>query len=137
MNAETLSGAFGFYRDSPGQNVVSRPDVQEEKGKSGRADEALVCTSCLNTVTLRDHAVSINGSHTHTFFNPQGIVFELGCFREASGCLVMGEATSEFTWFPDSVWRFALCRKCGIHLGWHYELRESEFYGLILARLGG
>ena len=137
MDAKTLSGAFVFFRDSPGQNVVSRPDVQEEKGKSDRADEALVCTSCLNTITLRDHAVRINGSHTHTFFNPQGIVFELGCFREASGCLVMGEATSEFTWFADSVWQFALCRKCGIHLGWHYEMRESRFYGLILDRLRG
>ena len=137
MDAETLSGGFVFFRDSPGQNVANRPDVQGEKEKSDRADEALVCTSCLNTITLRDHAVRINGSHTHTFFNPQGIVFELGCFREASGCLALGEATSEFTWFADSVWRFALCRKCGTHLGWHYEMRESQFYGLILARLRG
>ena len=137
MDAEMLSGAFVFYRDSPGQNVVSRPGVHQEKEKSDRADEALVCTSCLNTITLRDHAVPVNGSHTHTFFNPQGIVFELGCFREASGCLAMGDATAEFTWFAGSLWRFALCRKCGIHLGWHYEMRETEFYGLILARLQG
>jgi len=137
MYAETLSGAFGFYRDGPGQDVVSRPEVQQENEKIEREDEALLCLSCLNQITRRDHAVRVNGSHTHTFFNPQGIVFELGCFRKASGCLVMGEPTSEFTWFADSVWRFTLCRKCGIHLGWHYELRESEFYGLILARLRG
>jgi len=137
MYAGTLSGATVFYRDSPDQDVVSRPDVHQENEKTEKEDEALVCFSCLNQITRRDHAVQVSGSHTHTFFNPQGIVFELGCFREASGCLVMGEATSEFTWFADSVWQFALCRKCGIHLGWHYEMRESRFYGLILDRLRG
>ena len=135
MDAGELSGIYSFFRDSTEQGDVGSPVVQRDDEEKVESDEALFCKSCLNLITRKDQAVRINGSHTHTFFNPQGVVFELGCFREAPGCRSMGEATSEFTWFAGSVWRFALCRRCGVHLGWFYEMRESGFYGLILAHL--
>ena len=135
MDAVELSGGYVFFRESAGRNAVSTPVSQEESSKKEQPDEILFCKSCLNPVTRKDQAISINGSHTHTFFNPEGIVFELGCFSDASGCLAMGESTSEFTWFAGSSWRFALCRTCGIHLGWYYAMRDFGFYGLILACL--
>ncbi|MCK5515540.1 MAG: hypothetical protein KAI39_01600 [Desulfobulbaceae bacterium] len=124
-----------MFRDSEGQSDVITPVGQQENEEKIRSDEALFCRSCLNQITRREEAIRINGSHAHTFFNPEGIVFELGCFREAPGCLSMGEATSDFTWFAGSVWRFVLCRNCGVHLGWFYEMKESGFYGLIFSRL--
>jgi len=134
MDAGKSSEVNVFFRDAE-QNNSCRPVMQQEHEEKVKEEQALFCKSCLNHITQRDQAIRINGSHAHTFFNPEGIVFELGCFRDASGCLPMGEATSEFTWFAGSVWRFALCRLCGIHLGWYYEMIESGFYGLILARL--
>jgi hypothetical protein len=86
-------------------------------------------------VTARDHKIAVNGSHGHTFFNPAGIVYELGCFRKAPGCRIAGERSSEFSWFTGHVWRFALCRSCNAHLGWFFEGSENAFYGLIFANL--
>jgi len=123
---------YAFRGDSPpGGNPVVRQKREEEE----KADEALFCKSCGGHVTRKEQAIGVNGSHTHTFFNPDGIVFELGCFRDAPGALPVGDVTPEFTWFAGYVWCFTLCRRCGIHLGWHYESRESGFFGLILARL--
>ena len=86
-------------------------------------------------VTGRDKKIQVSGSHEHTFFNPAGIVFELGCFSAAPGCHRAGRATSDFTWFAGYVWRFALCRNCNSHLGWFFEMGEHSFFGLILAHL--
>lgn len=109
--------------------------MQQKQKKKAAEEEALFCKSCSNQITRRVHAISINGSHTHTFFNPAGIVFELGCFSDASGSLSVGEATAEFTWFPGHHWRIVLCHRCRFHLGWYYEKGESGFFGLILACL--
>ena len=123
------------FRDGGRQGDNTTPLVRRKREKKTGEDEALFCKSCLSQVTRRGQMISVNGSHTHTFFNPDGIVFELGCFRNAPGCQPAGEVTSEFTWFSGHVWCFALCRVCGVHLGWHYEMGESIFFGLILARL--
>ena len=125
------------FRDGGRQGDDATPLVRRKREKKTGEGEALFCKSCSYRITRRDQGISVNGSHTHTFFNPDGIVFELGCFRNAPGSLPAGEATSEFTWFDGHVWRFALCRVCGVHLGWHYELGESDFFGLIFARLTG
>ena len=79
--------------------------------------------------------MQVRGSHTHTFFNPAGIVFELGCFQGAPGCLVVGEPSFEFTWFPGHTWRIALCRQCQMHLGWLFVNQDAFFHALILSKL--
>ncbi len=110
--------------------------IEKEEGQEGISSiEAIYCKACGRAVTSRDQKIAINGSHTHTFFNPAGVVFELGCFSTASGCSRAGEATSEFTWFANYVWRFALCRGCKSHLGWFFETNGSSFFGLILLNL--
>ena len=106
----------------------------EEKEETGLND-AIYCKVCGRVVTGREQKIAVHGSHAHTFFNPAGIVFELGCFSVAPGCHSAGEATSEFTWFAGYVWRFALCRQCNSHLGWFFEGVTSSFFGLILANL--
>lgn len=118
-------------RQGDGTIPLVRQNIEKKAGE----DEALFCKSCSNRITRRDQMISVSGSHTHTFFNPDGIVFDLGCFRKAPGCLLAGDVTSEFTWFSGHVWCFTLCRVCGVHLGWHYEGRDSGFFGLILVRL--
>jgi hypothetical protein len=119
----------GQDRDS----LIGTADQREESG--GGPPDSLYCRACGGLVTDGDQQISVNGSHAHTFFNPAGIVYELGCFRNAPGCSVVGEATMEFTWFANHSWRFGLCLLCDTHLGWLYETAEQTFYGLILTRL--
>lgn len=98
-------------------------------------EEAIFCRTCGEVVTARKQMIEVSGTHTHTFFNPAGIVFELGCFRQAKGCVVVGKPTDEFSWFAGHVWSYALCKACQNHPGWFFEGRDSSFFGLILPRL--
>jgi hypothetical protein len=99
-------------------------------------EERLVhCRCCFQAVTSSANSIQVNGRHHHTFPNPLGIVFEIGCYSKADGCLHRGPATGDFTWFSGFSWRFALCAGCLAHLGWHYSSLTTNFYGLIMANL--
>lgn len=118
-----------------GQQQLDGPASKEEHKEVTDPLDAIICKVCGRTVTSKAQKIAVNGDHSHTFFNPAGVVFELGCFREAVGCVRVGEATSEFTWFSGHCWRFALCRGCKSHLGWFFESEGQAFYGLILANI--
>jgi hypothetical protein len=117
------------------QGISRRPIGEEEEKREVGPIKAIWCRFCGSEVTGTDQKIAVHGSHTHTFFNPTGIVFELGCFSAAPGCRKAGEATSEFTWFAGHVWRIALCRRCNSHLGWFFEKGDQSFYGLILTKI--
>ncbi len=95
----------------------------------------ILCKTCGNAITSDEAAIVIDGSHEHTFMNPRGLVFHIGCFSGAGGCSIMGSPTSEYTWFPGFLWRYVICSACLSHLGWHYQSGESGFFGLILDQL--
>ncbi len=105
-------------------------DEEEEK-----KENLILCKNCRNRITSADNGIELYGQHRHTFSNPYGILFEIGCFASADGCLNQGMPTTEFTWFKGFSWRYALCSKCHLHLGWHYQSRGGGFYGLILDNL--
>ncbi|MBU0682335.1 MAG: hypothetical protein KKD73_13040 [Proteobacteria bacterium] len=123
-----------FFRDA-GQNlstVATVDDVQQPHEGKG----ILYCRQCHAPVTREQERLNVLGKHCHVFPNPEGIVFEVGCFGLAPGCLRQGRATDRYSWFPPHAWCFAQCRKCQIHLGWYYEAEgKTSFYGLILNRL--
>lgn len=115
-----------------------RQDQPERKAQQERAVEplkAICCLACGGVVTAKDQKIQVSGSHAHTFFNPAGIVYELGCFQKAPGCLVVGAPSREFAWFPGHLWRIALCHHCRTHLGWLFAMEGNSFYGLILKKL--
>ncbi len=99
--------------------------------------ERLFCASCGHWITAGDWKVSVKEAHEHTVFNPAGVVYTIGCFRDAPGCWSTGSASSNFTWFPGYKWRLSLCEGCGKHLGWLFtgDGPLSAFYGLILNRI--
>jgi len=131
-----ISSIFCFRADDrQGSGLPGLPIEKDEEQEDIRPIDAIYCKACGYPVTGRDQEISVHGSHAHTFFNPAGIVFELGCFRTAPGCHGAGETTSNFTWFAGYVWRFALCGRCNSHLGWYFEMGEHSFLGLILANL--
>ena len=119
------------------------PSEPERHADTDPADEpqertlgAIVCRQCHHIITFSTEQRIINGAHIHTFANPEGIIFEIGCFRDATGCGYIGPASSEFTWFSGYVWRIAVCAYCQVHLGWRFTGGDGHFFhGLITSRL--
>ena len=110
------------------------PNAQDQTAEAPM--EAIVCRQCLNEITSAAQALAIHGSHTHTFANPEGIVFEIGCYQDVWGCGYVGSASAEFTWFSGYMWRIAVCANCHTHLGWRFSASAGHFFhGLITSRI--
>lgn len=117
----------------------SDPAVGRAAGKkpwTGEHEEGrILCKACGNRITTVEHMIAVNGQHRHTFTNPAGVTFRVGCFSWADGCLTYGEPTLEFTWFAGFAWSLAFCSSCSTHLGWYYQAGAESFFGLIYDRL--
>ena len=122
-----------FLKDPFDRDYAADVAVDEDEEK--KREQMLLCRACGHGVTAREQKREVQGRHEHTFFNPAGIVYNIGCFRNAPGCQAVGESSAEFSWFAGCVWRVALCRSCLIHLGWQFQSGDDLFYGLILSRL--
>jgi len=108
---------------------------QQPKHKS-KEERPLCCVHCRHPITRSIFKISVQGAFEHTFLNPAGQVFRLGCFQSADGCLVIGEPTLEWTWFQGFQWQVALCGQCLNHLGWFYRSGDGPgFFGLIAEAL--
>lgn len=112
----------------PGYEPQPDPVTSEDR-------RALLCKACRSKITRLDLGMVVNGSHRHVFFNPQGLVFELGCFASAKNVIPTGPKTDEFTWFPGYVWQVVACTGCSSQLGWRYTGSQGGFFGLILSAL--
>ncbi|QDG52681.1 hypothetical protein FIV42_18625 [Persicimonas caeni] len=110
-------------------------EAQPEHDEQRQEDEALNCAACGQEVTHTKHRTSVGGQFAHTCVNPAGILFEIGCFKEADGCREIGPESDDFSWFDGYVWQVAICTNCKTHLGWRFWSSDNEFYGLILNRL--
>lgn len=97
----------------------------------------ILCANCRHEITTTAEKIEIAGGHRHTFANPHGIVFDIGCFRSAPGCRQTGFLIPEFSWFAGYQWQIALCGNCRVHLGWLFVSGRNDafFHGLILDRL--
>jgi hypothetical protein len=96
----------------------------------------ILCRGCLQVITDPSEKIMVHGSHTHTFANPNGIVFDIDCYRSAVGCGYVGQPTAEFSWFKGFMWRISVCSACLTHLGWLFTAADkNSFLGLIQNRL--
>ena len=124
-----------FRQGEDGSDQEGQPGSESSDVEAG-AERSLLCRLCSQPVTARSNAVEVDGSKEHTFFNPAGLMFEIGCFSHAPGCIMQGDASEEFTWFPGHAWRHAHCGGCGAHLGWRFESGAGGvFFGLVSKRL--
>jgi hypothetical protein len=99
-----------------------------------RPRPVLRCRACEAEITTDDERIEMSGAHAHTFVNPHGHVFEVGCFARAPGCTAVGPASAFFSWFPGYAWRVVVCGSCRAHLGWSFG-ETPDFFGLVLTRL--
>lgn len=120
----------------PQDRPAPEPGAADSDERSPQAERVLLCRACRHPIARPADRVSVQGRHTHTFANPHGLVFEIGCFQSAPGCGPIGPASDDFTWFPGHRWRVCICAACLGHLGWQFLPGLGDgFYGLILDRL--
>jgi hypothetical protein len=122
---------------SPDKKPSSGIKIKTEKKFGLREENCIVCINCGNIITSPECIILVNGHHTHTFSNPEGFIYDIGCFSLAEGCVVYGEPTLDHTWFDGFSWSFSTCSSCLVHLGWYYERKDEIFFGLILDLLAG
>ncbi len=138
MISATPNRAF-FLRipvDKPGVEDDTAILEKEAEERSPEEEEYILCRQCYQAITKPAERIAMQGSHRHTFANPHGIVFEIGCFRSVKGCGYAGAASDEFSWFAGYSWRVCFCTLCLTHLGWMFSLKGGDvFHGLILDRL--
>ena len=122
--------------DGPGGGQQPDIKVAEQDAELPEEEAYIICRQCRQAITRSEERFSIQGAHRHTFANPHGLVFEIGCFKNAIGCGYAGPASDEFTWFAGYRWRVCFCSSCMTHLGWLFTSTGGDaFHGLILERL--
>jgi hypothetical protein len=127
---------WAYRQEEPEQEGDSRLEeiLRSQQVEEAKEDENLYCFICGQIITQTHNSIPVEGAHKHTFTNPGGYLFEIGCFREAQGCEQAGEFTDFYSWFDGYAWRYAVCRSCRVHLGWAYRGPDT-FFGLVLNRL--
>jgi hypothetical protein len=110
------------------------PQARARDPWEGAGGPRLLCVRCGQVVTAGGWATDVGEAHEHSFVNPHGYLFRIGCFLRAPGCLARGEPRHEYSWFSDHHWSVADCSGCGGHLGWSFA-GPQRFFGLILDRL--
>ena len=127
---------WAYRQEEPEQEGDSRLEeiLRSQQVEEAKEDENLYCFICGQIITQIHNSIPVEGAHKHTFTNPGGYLFEIGCFREAQGCEQAGEFTDFYSWFDGYAWRYAVCRSCRVHLGWVYQGPDT-FFGLVLNRL--
>ena len=95
----------------------------------------VICLACGAKVTRIGDAIRISGQHAHVCVNPEGISYDIACYRNAPGCRELGEPEAFWSWFAGYAWSPAICRGCGLHLGWGFRSEQDHFFGLIRSRI--
>ena len=125
-----------LFRELQGETTNKTSQAEDSDTELIPEENSLYCAACSLKITNENQKTSMRGKTEHTFFNPQGNVFHIGCFKEAPGCKAVGFTSTEFSWFSGYAWQIVCCSGCNEHLGWIFlQGLELHFFGLILARL--
>ena len=127
---------LGLLKTKPPGQSGPTPEAVPADEVEEKAARRVVCRECLHAITREEDRTQVHGAHQHTFANPSGLVFTIGCFQAAEGCGAAGSPSDEFTWFKGYAWRVAVCTGCLAHLGWLFTTPSgAAFWGLILDHL--
>ena len=120
-------------------NIICKQSVdastENRTRQISQEEEIIICALCNNHVTDPSRQIIVNNSFHHTFANPYGHVFEIGCFKDAEGCNPASISSTEFPWFTGYSWKIGACSYCSTHLGWIFSSESDQFFGLIIEKL--
>lgn len=101
----------------------------------------LCCRECdLEVANKNDvFSMSLEGPLA-AYVNPGGYVHETITVYKAKGLTLMGDPSTENSWFPGYAWTIIKCSRCGAHMGWRFtaakrKLSPQKFWGLCRASL--
>ena len=114
---------------------MAKEQVETGRQTTTPGDDTLRCAVCDHRITDRTYRSVMGGAHEHTFVNPGGFTFRIGCFVAAPGCTHVGETSDAFSWFPGWKWQIAICGSCHTHVGWIFRCGGEQFHGLIVSAL--
>ena len=123
-------------------STSNNDETDAEQGQENQTEEGpLLCARCHETVTWQEALFQMGDPH-QVFANPHGHVFDLVTAKEATGVILLGPPTTEFTWFAGYTWCVIVCAACQVHLGWGYQAIQAErapsrFFGFLKERLTG
>jgi hypothetical protein len=132
---------FTFFLKTPSEKQYENKIIKKfsEKGQDQTNEineNYILCKACSNGITTYKEKINVNGLHYHTFANPNGIIFDIACYKTARGCNYTGSFTDEFSWFKNYRWQVSICASCLAHLGWLFLSSSNHFFfGLIVDRL--
>lgn len=132
LNHQTL---WALQLPESAKQIEQLLNSQHMDERENNKRNALHCRVCQQHITWEDERTIAQGRHLHSFTNPYGVTFALGCFKRCEGCLPEGPASHEWTWFPGFSWQIQRCKGCGLHMGWRYQQDELCFFGLVLKQL--
>lgn len=117
-----------MYGEDTDASTLDKTDSKQEPW--------ILCKSCSYPITAESSRIEKQGAFRHTFTNPAGYIYRVGCFGSAPGGAIVGGYSADFSWFKHYAWCYMVCSSCYRHLGWHYSGTEgTDFYGLILDHL--
>ncbi|GAB1601965.1 protein cereblon-like isoform X1 [Argonauta hians] len=101
----------------------------------------LCCRKCdLEVANKNDvFSMSLEGPLA-AYVNPGGHVHETVTVYKAKGLTLIGQPSTENSWFPGYAWTIINCSQCGSHMGWRFtaakrKLAPQKFWGLCRASL--
>jgi len=95
----------------------------------------LVCRRCGKQLGDQQHIFSMSKEGPQgAFVNPGGHVHETLTLHKAKNLRLVGEPSTQYSWFPGYAWTIVECSGCWAHIGWKFTASSSrlvpeEFYG--------
>lgn len=114
----------------------TRPEGAEDAESVTEEEKWVRCAACGARLAPERARHQVNGAYEHSFMNPSGLRFVVACYSVAPGCVPEGERSTVWTWFPGRAWQIALCKACGVHVGWSFHADgASPFHALARDRI--
>merc|ERR1719239_531913 len=95
----------------------------------------LVCRRCGKQLGDQQHIFSMSKEGPQgAFVNPGGHVHETLTLHKAKNLRLVGEPSTQYSWFPGYAWTIVECSGCWAHIGWKFTASSSrlvpeKFYG--------
>jgi len=97
--------------------------------------QVLVCRRCYQELADQSDIFSMSSEGPQgAFVNPGGHLHETLTVYKAKNLKLVGEPSTEYSWFPGYAWTIAECSRCYNHIGWKFTvakegLKPDKFYG--------
>ena len=98
--------------------------------------QILCCRRCNSEIGAQKDIFSMSTEGPqNAYVNTGGYVHNTLTLKTAKGLRLVGEPSTEFSWFPGYAWTIAQCGNCDTHIGWKFtatrrNLTPKKFFGV-------